>query len=164
MSHLDTAGWIHEGQREPERFPYLARVTDLPPLVAQAAFDGVRVARRDSGWPARWMVRVPGGCLRLCGQGRVPPPPRPCYWWLRTVSGTLRSASWWRPAVPVHLELVEWSTTRTALGLTVRGPHHLASAAVYQRVGPAALDILAADLDAWALHELHELEERLAAA
>ena len=162
VCRVDTAAWPYEPHLEPEPFLYLTRVTVVPPLVAQAAFDAVRVARSDPGSSARWVVPVRGGCLRLSGDGRVPPPPRACYWSLRAVSGTIRSTSWWRVPVPVHLELVEWSDTRSALGLSVRRPHHLASAVVYQRVGSAALDAMAADLDAWSLHELHDLEHHLA--
>jgi hypothetical protein len=147
---------------EPAPFPYLPRLTGLPPLVAQAAFDAVRVTRSRRGQPANWDVEVRGGCLHLHGDGRVPPPPRPCFWSYREVPGRIRS-TWWHVAVPVRLELVPWSETRTALGLSVRGPYHLASEAVYQQVGRAALDVLAAELDAWSLHELHELERRLAA-
>lgn len=146
--------------REPEPFGYLCRVTGLPPLVAQAAFDAVRLARADPGTPGRWHVVVPGGSIDLWSDGQVPPPPRPCFWSYREAPGTIRSPWWW-VRVPVRLELVPWSSTRTTLGLSIRGRRH-AGAAAYHRIGQQAVDVLAAELDGWALHELAQLDRRLA--
>src|SRR5581483_2238313 len=95
---------------EPIRLPYLTRVLDLPPLVAQAAFDAVRSARTQRAHPAAWEVGTPSGRLELRGDGWIPPPPRPCYWSYRHVPGRIRSSGW-PPPIPVGLELVPWSAT-----------------------------------------------------
>ncbi len=165
MVHVEASDWVHDWwAQEREPFPYLVRVTGIPPLVAQAAFDGLRVGRCHPQQPTWWELRVPGGCLQLRGTGRLSPPPRRCYWSYREVPGTIRSG-WWPAAVPVRLELVPWSETRTAVGLSVRGrPYHLASGAVYQRIGGAALEVVAAEVEAWPLHELRHLDHHLHAA
>ena len=139
-------------------FPYQTRVLELPPLVAQAAFDEVRRARHRTG--PLWEVAVPGGRLELRGSGRVSPPPRPCYWSYREVRGWVLTR--WHSPIPVRLELVPWSATTSALGLSLAGPPLLGlSESVYLEMGGGALAVLARELDAWALEELHELEAEL---
>jgi hypothetical protein len=143
---------------EPNNLPYLTRVLDLPPLVAQAAFAAVRSTRTCQNHPAVWEIGTAAGRLELHGDGRVAPPPRPCYWSYRHVPGRIRSLGW-QPAIPVGVELVPWSATRTALGLhLVAFPLLYADERLYLEVGHAALETLAADLEAWALHDLTTLE------
>jgi hypothetical protein len=147
-----TFGW------EPPRLPYLTRILDLPPLVAQAAFDAARTARMPRPRSAGWEIGTADGRLELHGDGRVPPPPRPCYWSYRHVSGRIRSPGW-QPAIAIGLELVPWSSTRTALGLHVDGaPLIYADEHLYIAVGRAALHTLAGDLESWALHDLAAVE------
>src|SRR5438309_2249241 len=90
-------------ERDP--FPYQSRVLDLPPLVAQAAFDALRRQRARHRGSPRWDVAVPAGRLELVGPGRVSPPPRPCYWSYREVPGMIRPTASWPLAVAVRLEL-----------------------------------------------------------
>ena len=138
--------------------PYLTCVLDLPPLVAQAAFDAVRSARTYPSRPDVWEIGTAAGRLVLHGDGRVAPPPRPCYWSYRHVPGRIRSLGW-QPAIPVGVELAPWSATRTALGLHVEGlPLLYTHERLYLDVGYAALKTLAADLEGWALHDLKTLE------
>ena len=138
--------------------PYLTRILDLPPLVAQAAFDATRTARTSPTRPADWSLATAAGRLELHGDGRIPPPPRPCYWSYRHVPGRIRSLGW-LPAIPVGLELVPWSATRTALGLHVDGlPLLYADDRLYLEVGQTVLKTLAASLEDWALHDLATLE------
>ena len=85
---------------EPNNLPYLTHVLDLPPLVAQAAFDAARSARACQNRPAVWDIATAAGRLELHGDGRIPPPPRPCYWSYRDVPGRIRSLGW-QPAIPV---------------------------------------------------------------
>ena len=147
---------------EPGAFPFLSRVLDLPPLVAQAAFDAVRGDHRLQGGPMQWSVQVPAGSLELAGPGWVSPPPRTCYWSYRAVPGTIRPASWPPTgAVAVRLELLPWSDIRTALGLGVRRVPFFASPVVYADVASAALDVLRDEMQHWALHELFELDDNL---
>ena len=72
---------------EPNNLPYLTQVLDLPPLVAQAAFDAARSARACQNRPAVWDIATPAGRLELHGDGRIAAPPRPCYWSYRDVPG-----------------------------------------------------------------------------
>ena len=164
MVNLDAPDGRHEEWAErSESFPYLPRVTGLPPLVAQAAFDALRAARCAPGRPTHWVITVADGGLYLHGDGRVRPPPRPCYWSYREVPGTIRGVGW-PVAVPVRLELVPWSATRTAVGLSVRGSHHLGGAGTYQRIGSAAVEAVAGWMEAWPLAELRRLDHRPHAA
>jgi hypothetical protein len=143
---------------EPICLPYLTRVLDLPPLVAQAAFDAARSARTQPAHPATWAIKTAAGHLELHGDGRIPPPPRPCYWSYRHVPGRIRSSGW-QPAIPIGLELVPWSATHTALGLHVdRLPLIYADEHLYLEVGHTALNTLATQLETWALHDLTTLE------
>lgn len=144
-------------QKQPS-YPYLFRILDLSPLVAQAALDGVHANRSRPEHPRSWSVQVKGGRLHLHGQ-RVVPPPRPCYWPYRQERGRIRSARWGLP-IPVELELLPWSDRRAELGLRVCG-HLPVSEGLYLQVGHEALDVLAAELEAWALQELDELEHWL---
>jgi hypothetical protein len=63
--------------------------------------------------------------------------------------------SWWR-VIPVRLDLVPWSDMCTALALTAQDPSSGVSGGLYQRIGSAALDLLAGDIDAWPIRELHD--------
>ena len=144
---------------EPNRLPYLTRVLDLPPLVAQAAFDATRWARARPSQPSAWAIATGAGRLELHGDGLVTPPPRPCYWSYREVPGRIRSSGW-QPPIPCRLELVPWSDVRTALGLHADGiPLLYADEHLYAEVGQAALRTLAADLETWALHEFAALAD-----
>lgn len=100
---------------------------------------------------------MPGGRLELRGEGRVGAPPPSRYWAYRAIPGAVRS-HWWHPAIPVLVELVPWSKTRTALGLGLRRRPVLSGDGVYLGVGAAALEALGAQIEAWGLHGLHELE------
>lgn len=143
---------------EPLNLPYLTQVLELPPLVAQAAFDAARSARTHQARPAVWGIGTAAGRLELRGGGLIPPPPRPCYWSYRHVPGRIRSTGW-HPPIAVGLELVPWSDTRTALGLHVEGhPLIYADEHLYLDVGQAALRTLAAALEGWAFHDLTALE------
>lgn len=146
---------------EPNRLPYLSRTLDLPPLVAQAAFDATRSARTRPSRPSAWDIVTAAGRLELQGDGLVPPPPRPCYWSYRQVSGRIRS-SCWHPPIPCQLELVPWSSARTAVGVRADGiPLLYADERLYVDVGHEVLRTLAADLETWALHELAALGRSL---
>lgn len=46
-------------------YPYLFRILDLSPLVAQAALDGVHANRSRPEHPRTWSVQVKGGRLEL---------------------------------------------------------------------------------------------------
>jgi hypothetical protein len=139
-------------------YPYLSRVLDLPPRVAQAAFDAVHAHRARRGHPQSWDIQVEGGRLELSDRP-VAAPPRACYWPYRQERGRIRSARWGLP-IPVELELLPWSDRRTELGLRVCG-HLPVSESLYLHVGHEALDVLAGELEAWALEELHDLERSL---
>lgn len=103
---------------------------------------------------------MPGGRLELLGAGPVAPPPRPCYWSYREARGLVLTR--WHAPVPVRLELVPWSATRSALGLGLLGPPLWGvSDSVYVEVGGAALAALAAEMDTWATYELDQLEAQL---
>ena len=144
---------------EPNCLPYLTRVLELPPLVAQSALHAARSARRRHLHHGRWDIETVAGRLELYGDGWIPPPPRPCYWAYRHVPGRIQSSGW-QPAIAVGLELVPWSATRTALGLYVDGlPLIYADERLYVDVGRAALNTLAVDLETWALHDLTVLEQ-----
>jgi hypothetical protein len=144
----------YEQLKQPSH-PYLFRILDLSPLVAQAALDGVRANRSRPEHPRNWSIQAEGGRLELHSR-RVAPPPRPCYWPYREDRGRIRSARWGLP-IPVELELLPWSDSRAELGLRVCG-HLPVSESLYLQVGHAALDVLATELEAWALQELNELE------
>ena len=145
------------GLSAPGAFPYLTRVVDLPPLVAQAAFEEVRRTRRLVQPGDRWDVSVPAGTLELHGPGRITPPPRRCYWSHREVRGRIHSPGW-PLTIPVRLELLPWSGAESALGLSVVNHRPLlATEHTYLDVGTQALGLLADELDAWAFHELREL-------
>ena len=147
---------------ERDQFPYVSRVLDLPPLVAQAAFDAVRHQRTRSRRFPVWDVAVPVGRLELVGSGWVSPPPRACYWSYRDVPGMIRAASWPVP-VAVRLELAPWSSTQTTLGLGVRRLPMLTGDGPYLDVAWQALDQLTRELTSWGLHDVCELERTLRA-
>jgi hypothetical protein len=139
-------------------FPHLARLIDLPPLTAQAAFDAVRVSRSRSLQSPRWSVPADEGRLDLVGAGHVPSPPRPCYWSYREVRGRIRSRRW-HLALPVRLLLLPWSATRTALAVELRRrPWLYAPENLYLHAGHEALRVLAAEVEAWATAESRELD------
>jgi len=143
---------------EPGPFPHQARLVDLPPLTAQAAFDAVRSAHAGGPPSSRWSVAAGEGCLELVGAGEVPSPPKPCYWSYREVPGKIRSHRW-HLAIPVRLLLLPWSATRCALGLEVRRQPWLYPAeGLYLNAGHAALDRLAGELEAWATTETRKVD------
>ena len=125
---------------------YMSRTIDVPPLVAQAAYDDcVQQSTDEFGALADSSVR-----LELHGPIRR----FPCSgcWPLRSRPGTLTVG---RLRWPVALELLPWSTERTELGLlpgsrALRGfPPH-----VVTRGGHELLEQLAASMHAWADHPL----------
>jgi len=143
---------------EPGPFPHLARLIDLPPLTAQAAFDGIRAARSRGPQSSRWIVPAGDGRLELTGAGHVPSPPRPCYWSYREVTGKIRSQRW-HLAIPVRLLLLPWSATRSAVAIELRRQPWLYTAEhLYLDAGHVALRVLAAELEDWALSETRELD------
>jgi hypothetical protein len=142
-------------------YPYLFRVLELSPLVAQAAYDAVALDRACRGQSDSWHLDVDGGRLELRHRA-VAVPPRPCYWPYRRERGRIRSARW-GIAIPVELELLPHSNYQTEIGLRIRG-HLSTGEGRYLDVGHSALDLLATELDAWAFHELYELERALRSA
>src|SRR5438105_12822974 len=143
---------------EPGPFPHLARIVDLPPLTAQAAFDAVRCAHGDGPQSRPWAVPAGEGRLELVGSGEVPSPPRPCYWSYREVPGKIRSERW-HLAIPVRLLLLPWSATRSALAIELRRqPRLYAAENLYLHAGHEALRVLAPELEAWALSETRLLD------
>jgi hypothetical protein len=155
---LRPLGGDHVWLAEPGPFPHLARLVDLPPLTAQAAFDAVRPARARGPQSRRWAVAAGEGRLELVGDGHVPSPPRPCYWSFREVPGKIRSQRW-HLAIPVRLLLLPWSGTRSALAVEVRRhPWVYPAENLYLHAGHAALDLLASELEAWATVEARKLD------
>ena len=131
-------------------YPYISRLVELPPDLAKVGFDAV--ASECAGESSRaWEVVVPGGLLELDGPGVVPLLPG-AYAPYRKVGGVLRRGwSGLGTSVPVELELLPWSASRTELGLTargVRGPRRL-SVRRYLEVGGAALDGLRSVVMDW---------------
>jgi hypothetical protein len=146
---------------EPGPFPHQARLVDLPPLTAQAAFDAVRAEHGHDPESRRWTIDAGDGRIELSGPGHVPSPPRPCYWSFREVNGKMRSQRW-HLAVPVRLLLLPWSTTRTAVAIELRRQPWLYTAEhFYLEAGHAALRGLAGELEAWALAETRQLYDAL---
>lgn len=142
-------------------FPHLARLLDLPPLTAQAAFDAVRAAHRDGPRSSRWTLPFRDGRLELTGPGYVPTPPRPCYWSLREVDGKIRSQRW-HLALPVRLLLLPWSDTRCAVAVELRRqPWLYAAEHFYLAAGHEALRLLAGELEDWVLAETRQLYDAL---
>lgn len=151
---VDDRQWL--GEQGP--FPHLARLVDLPPLTAQAAFDAVRAAHAHGPQSPRWSLAAGEGRLELVGAGHVPSPPRPCYWSYREVPGKIRSERW-HLAVPVRLLLLPWSSTRSALAIELRRQPWLYPAEnLYLHAGHEALRVLAPELETWALAESRELD------
>jgi len=139
-------------------FPHLARLVDLPPLTAQAAFDAVRAAHARGPQSRRWTVAAGEGRLELAGAGYVPSPPRPCYWSYREVPGKIRSQRW-HLAIPVRLLLLPWSATRTALAIELRRqPRLYAAENLYLHAGHEALGLLAPEIEEWGLAGSRELD------
>jgi len=146
---------------EPGPFPHLARLVDLPPLTAQAAFDAVRVAHCQGPRSRRWTLPVHDGRLELNGAGYVPSPPRPCYWSFREVNGKIRSQRW-HFIVPVRLLLLPWSATRSAVAVELRRqPWLYLTEHFYLEAGHEALRLLAGELEDWALAETRQLYDAL---
>lgn len=146
--------------REPP--PYLSRRLELPALVAQAAFDAVRLTHSPGPPSTRWEIWASAGLLQLRGDGNLERPSRDCFWPYREVRGRLRPVRrWWHPAITVRVELVPWSESRTSLGLYAWRYPTLATARSYLQVGRPILEILATEIEAWAFAELHEVEQTL---
>lgn len=151
---VDDQRWLGE----PGPFPHLARLVDLPPLTAQAAFDAVRSAHSRGPQSRRWTVAAGEGRLELLGAGQVPSPPRPCYWAYREVPGKIRSQRW-HLAIPVRLLLLPWSATRSAVAIELRRqPWLYAAENFYVHAGHEALQVLAPELEDWALLEARDLD------
>lgn len=131
-------------------YPYISRLVELPPDLAKVAFDAV--ASECAGESSRaWEVVVPGGLLELDGPGVVPLLPGG-YAPYRKVGGVLRRGwSGLGAGLPVELELLPWSASKTELGLTAmggQGPRRL-SVRRYLEVGGVALEGLRAGVTAW---------------
>ena len=139
-------------------FPHMARLIDLPPLTAQAAFDAVRAAHSPSLGSRRWAVAAGEARLELLGAGRVSAPPRSCYWSYREVPGRIRSPRW-HLTISVRLLLLPWSATRTALAIELRRhPRFYAAEKLYLHAGHETLTGLAAEIEDWALAETSKLD------
>ncbi len=147
----ERAGW--SGQR----FCHLVRIVALPPLVAQAAFDASRRARHCPGRPGLWKVVAASGRLELTGDGRLRTALPRRYWPYRAVGGMIR-AHWWQPPVPVLVELLPWSKTRCALGLSLRRRPLFAGEGLYLDGRAGTLEALGAEIEAWGLQDLGEIE------
>jgi hypothetical protein len=146
---------------EPGPFPHQARLVDLPPLTAQAAFDAVRGGHSHGPQSCRWKLPVRDGRVELTGPGYMPSPPRPCYWSFREVSGKMRSQRW-HLALPVRLLLLPWSESRTAVAIELRRQPWLYTAEhFYLEAGHEALRLLATELEDWALSEARQLYDEL---
>src|SRR4051812_33151671 len=97
---------------QPPRFAsctYVSRVLELPPLVAQAAFDAVRPSDPHGGGlllRGAWRVTAREGYRRTSGARGMPYRSQPALIVLA------RGRRW-----AVELELVPWSPQRTELGL-----------------------------------------------
>ncbi len=141
-------------------FPHLVRIVELPPRVAQAAFDASRHGRRCPERPGMWTVEVAAGRLELTGDGQAGAALPGRYWHYRAVRGCIR-AHWWQPAVPVLVELVPWSKTRCALGLSLRRRPLFAGEGLYLAGGMATVEALGAEIEAWGLRDLEEIERWL---
>ena len=142
-------------------FPHLARLVDLPPLTAQAAFDAAWSAHRDGPQSRRWTLPLRDGRLELSGPGYVPTPPRPCYWSFREVDGKIRSQRW-HLAIPVRLLLLPWSDTRSAVAVELRRQPWLYTAEhFYLTAGHEALRLLASELEDWVMAETRQLYDAL---
>lgn len=125
------------------RTNYVSRLLELPPLVAQAAFDDLVSVTTDplqytaDGERARLMLRAP--VEQLSGPG---------YRAFRCHRAVIL-AGWHR--WPVELELLPWSAARVELGLRPLG---VVSGRVppsrITRSGHELLAVLAAALHAWA--------------
>jgi hypothetical protein len=139
--------------RETAQFPYLSVVTDLPPLVAQAAFDAILAdgARH---------IELKAGRLELRGNGLVPSASRAAWLPYRELPGLIRPARW-RLGILVRLELWPWSDTRTALGFGLRHLPLFAGEAHYLPMGIEALEVLAVRLEDRALQEVNAVEQWL---
>ncbi|MEW6472110.1 MAG: hypothetical protein AB1679_07560 [Actinomycetota bacterium] len=146
---------------EPGPFPHLARLVDLPPLTAQAAFDAVRGAHSRAPQSRRWTLPAGDGRVELSGPGYVPSPPRPCYWSFREVNGKIRSQRW-HLAIPVRLLLLPWSATRSAVAIELRRhPWVYTAEHFYLEAGHVALRLLAGELEDWALSEARRFYDEL---
>lgn len=155
---------VNDDQRwfvEPGPFPHLARLVDLPPLTAQAAFDAVRCVHGQGPQSRRWTLPVRDGRLELTGPGYVPSPPKPCYWSYREVNGKIRSRRW-HLGIPVRLLLLPWSASRSAVAIELRRQPWLYTAEhFYLEAGHEALRDLASELEDWVLAETRQLYDAL---
>lgn len=150
----DRTGW------STQPFSHLVRIVELPPMVAQAAFDASRQARRCPGRPGMWEVEAAEGRLELIGDGRPRSALPRRYWPYRAVGGRIR-AHWWQPPVPVLVELMPWSKTRCALGLSLRRRPLFAGEGLYLDGGAGTLEALGAEIEAWGLLDTREIERWL---
>ena len=128
---------------------YMSRRLDLPPLLAQAAYD----AYVDDGDQGRWLVTTDTARLELSGPVRQPPA-APGWQPLRRQSGVLVAG---RLRWPVELELLPWSRDRTELGLFPQSRLlRTFPPATVTLAGHELLRGLAASMHAWADQPLRE--------
>jgi hypothetical protein len=127
---------------------YLSLVIDLPPLVAQAAYDAQWCTCGSCG---SWCLTVASGRLLA----RVPRPVSRGDAPLRADKSIIVAGIWRWPA---ELELTPWSTERTQLGLRLidlallrRPPEHVLTAGYQALIG------VSARLHGWSEQPLREL-------
>ena len=97
---------------------YVARPLQLPPLTAQAAFDGrvERTSPAEAGLP--WLVETASTRLRLLA--RPHGDQRGATWPLRRAPARLHDTRG-RGAIPVEVEVAPWSAARCEIGIRPRG-------------------------------------------
>jgi hypothetical protein len=97
---------------------YVARPLDLPPLIAQAAFDAQRHRLPRTDPFAGWAIETDSSELRISGSGVVTRYGPACA--LRRSDGQLRSVRKHRP-IAVEVEVAPWSDSRCQIGIRPRG-------------------------------------------
>ena len=96
---------------------YVARPLELPPLTAQAAFDGrvERTSPAQAGLP--WLVETASARLRLLAGAYHDPPG--VMWPLRRVPARLHDTRG-KSGIPVEVEVASWSAARCEIGIRPR--------------------------------------------
>jgi len=126
---------------------YVSRVLDLPPLVAQAAFDAVRPSDPHArGTLVRGAIRVTAreGYRRTSGASGMPYRSQPA------VIVVARLRRW-----AVELELVPWSSRRTELGLCfVKNRLAAPPSPSAVAAGIEVVELLGTKLEVWASEPL----------
>jgi hypothetical protein len=122
---------------------YIARVVDLPPSLAELAFDQ-RALRADGA------LDVSSGTFRSYGVFHGPASTPEVLHALRRAPGRLRPRAF-GPSISVELELTPWSHSRTEVGLRYTGrsrPGSLTQAR-YFKIGAEVVETVVTELAAW---------------